>query len=74
MSFAGNEDQLFLRTAEFLWQEGHTAHATAQEAMAETRKMVEVYASLPKKLWLYRYGSAQNSDRKICRGGGNALY
>lgn len=36
--------RLFLRTAEFLWQEGHTAHATAQEAIAEARQMLEVYA------------------------------
>jgi prolyl-tRNA synthetase len=35
--------RLFLRTAEFLWQEGHTAHATQQEAEEETRRMVEVY-------------------------------
>lgn len=34
----------FLRTTEFLWQEGHTAHATAAEAVAETRQMLEVYA------------------------------
>ena len=36
--------RLFLRTAEFLWQEGHTAHATSQEAQEEARRMVEVYA------------------------------
>ena len=36
--------RLFLRTAEFLWQEGHTVHATADEAMAETRQMLDVYA------------------------------
>lgn len=36
--------RLFLRTAEFLWQEGHTAHATAQEAMEEAERMVHVYA------------------------------
>ena len=36
--------RLFLRTAEFLWQEGHTAHATAQEAMEEAQRMVQVYA------------------------------
>jgi prolyl-tRNA synthetase len=36
--------RLFLRTTEFLWQEGHTAHATADEAMAETRTMLDVYA------------------------------
>jgi prolyl-tRNA synthetase len=35
--------RLFLRTAEFLWQEGHTAHATAAEAIAETRQMLDVY-------------------------------
>lgn len=37
--------RLFLRTAEFLWQEGHTAHATAEEAVAETKQMLEVYAT-----------------------------
>ena len=36
--------RLFLRTAEFLWQEGHTAHATKEEAIAETVQMLEVYA------------------------------
>jgi prolyl-tRNA synthetase len=36
--------RLFLRTTEFLWQEGHTAHATRQEAIEETEKMLEVYA------------------------------
>jgi prolyl-tRNA synthetase len=35
--------RLFLRTSEFLWQEGHTAHATAEEAMEETRRMLEIY-------------------------------
>ena len=35
--------RLFLRTTEFLWQEGHTAHATAEEAMEETRRMLDVY-------------------------------
>ena len=37
--------RLFLRTAEFLWQEGHTAHATAEEAIAEAQQMLEVYAT-----------------------------
>jgi prolyl-tRNA synthetase len=37
--------RLFLRTAEFLWQEGHTAHATSEEAVEETRKMLDVYAT-----------------------------
>lgn len=37
--------RLFLRTAEFLWQEGHTAHATKQEAVEETLRMLDVYAT-----------------------------
>lgn len=37
--------RLFLRTAEFLWQEGHTAHATKEEAIAETEQMLDVYAT-----------------------------
>ncbi len=43
--------RLFLRTAEFLWQEGHTAHATAQEAVEETRKMLDVYAQFAEE-WM----------------------
>ncbi len=41
--------RLFLRTAEFLWQEGHTAHATRDEALEETEKMLEVYADFAEK-------------------------
>ena len=41
--------RLFLRTAEFLWQEGHTAHATSAEAIAETEKMVNVYAKFARE-------------------------
>ncbi|MFZ4413826.1 MAG: proline--tRNA ligase [Bacteroidales bacterium] len=37
--------RLFLRTTEFLWQEGHTAHATQEEALVETRQMLDVYAN-----------------------------
>ncbi len=37
--------RMFLRTTEFLWQEGHTAHATAEEAETETMRMLEVYAN-----------------------------
>jgi prolyl-tRNA synthetase len=37
--------RLFLRTTEFLWQEGHTVHATSEEAMEETMKMLDVYAT-----------------------------
>jgi prolyl-tRNA synthetase len=38
--------RMFLRTTEFLWQEGHTAHATADEAWEETRQMLDVYADM----------------------------
>ena len=41
--------RLFLRTAEFLWQEGHTAHETAEEAIEETNKMINVYADFAEK-------------------------
>ena len=43
--------RLFLRTAEFLWQEGHTAHATMEEAEAEAKKMLGVYTDFAEK-WL----------------------
>ncbi len=43
--------RLFLRTTEFLWQEGHTAHATADEAVAETEQMLEVYATFAEE-WM----------------------
>jgi prolyl-tRNA synthetase len=43
--------RLFLRTAEFLWQEGHTAHATKEEAIAETEKMLSIYAEFAEK-WM----------------------
>jgi prolyl-tRNA synthetase len=42
--------RLFLRTAEFLWQEGHTAHATAEEAIAETKQMLEIYADFAENI------------------------
>jgi prolyl-tRNA synthetase len=43
--------RLFLRTAEFLWQEGHTAHATEKEAIEESEKMLDVYADFAEK-WM----------------------
>ncbi len=42
--------RLFLRTAEFLWQEGHTAHATAEDAVEETVKMLNVYADFAENI------------------------
>jgi len=41
--------RLFLRTAEFLWQEGHTAHATRKEAISETEQMINIYAQFSEK-------------------------
>jgi len=41
--------RLFLRTAEFLWQEGHTAHATQEEAIEETLKILDIYAEFAEK-------------------------
>ncbi|WP_394996491.1 proline--tRNA ligase [Emticicia sp.] len=43
--------RMFLRTTEFLWQEGHTAHATEKEAMDETKQMLEVYAKFAEE-WM----------------------
>jgi prolyl-tRNA synthetase len=43
--------RLFLRTAEFLWQEGHTAHASSEEAVEETERMLDVYATFAKQ-WM----------------------
>jgi prolyl-tRNA synthetase len=43
--------RIFLRTAEFLWQEGHTAHATSEEAVEETEKMLGVYATFARE-WM----------------------
>jgi prolyl-tRNA synthetase len=43
--------RLFLRTTEFLWQEGHTAHATREEAVAETMRMLDVYATFAEE-WM----------------------
>ena len=60
--------RLFLRTTEFLWQEGHTAHATSEEALEETLRMLNVYANFAENY----HGRACNQgseDRKreICR-------
>jgi prolyl-tRNA synthetase len=43
--------RMFLRTTEFLWQEGHTAHATSEDAVAETMRMLDVYATFAQE-WL----------------------
>ena len=55
--------RLFLRTAEFLWQEGHTAHATRQEAEEETMRMVNVYADFARN-----YMGVPVVFRSLCNG------
>ncbi|EKD30840.1 MAG: hypothetical protein ACD_77C00472G0003 [uncultured bacterium] len=57
--------RLFLRTAEFLWQEGHTAHATRQEALEETHKMVQIYAQFAREFMAMPVivGSKSESER-----------
>ncbi|MDR0982397.1 MAG: proline--tRNA ligase [Culturomica sp.] len=57
--------RMFLRTAEFLWQEGHTAHATATEALSEADKMINVYSEFAEK-WMSLpviMGSKTESER-----------
>lgn len=57
--------RLFLRTAEFLWQEGHTAHATKKEAIAEAKQMQEVYAEFAESFMAMPVvkGSKSESER-----------
>ena len=52
--------RLFLRTAEFLWQEGHTAHETRGEAWDETLKILEVYRTFG-----YLFGQLQSLTRQL---------
>ena len=52
--------RLFLRTAEFLWQEGHTAHATKEEAIDETEQMLEYICRVCRRI----YGNASNKRIK----------
>ncbi len=54
--------RLFLRTTEFLWQEGHTAHATSEEAEAETRQMLDVYATFAEEWLALRVSKGLRTD------------
>ncbi len=60
--------RLFLRTAEFLWQEGHTAHATADEAEEEARRMLEVYATFAEEFMAIPVVRGVKSDREKFAG------
>lgn len=58
--------RIFLRSAEFLWQEGHTAHATAEEADIEARKMLEVYSDFVKNFMaIYHYKGEKPEHEKF---------
>jgi prolyl-tRNA synthetase len=63
----------FLRTLEFLWQEGHTAHATAEEAQAETIKMLNVYAQLCEDYLAIPVVKGQKTEKEKFAGA-NATY
>ncbi len=58
----------FLRTREFNWQEGHTAHATAEEAQEETLKMLDVYADICENLLAIPVISGQKTDKEKFAG------
>ncbi len=56
--------RLFLRTSEFLWQEGHTAHATSDEAQAEALRMLEVYRQVAEDVLAIPVHSGRKSERE----------
>lgn len=58
----------FLRTSEFLWQEGHTAHETAEEAQAETEKMLEVYREFAYNVLAIPVITGQKSEKEKFAG------
>jgi prolyl-tRNA synthetase len=60
--------RLFLRTSEFLWQEGHTAHATHDEAMEEVKKMLEVYRWLAEEVFAMPVVPGEKSESERFAG------
>ena len=65
--------RLFLRTAEFLWQEGHTAHATKSEAIAEAQQMQEVYATFAEEFMAMPVIKGSKSDSERFAGAEDTL-
>ena len=65
--------RLFLRTAEFLWQEGHTAHATKAEAVSEARQMQEVYATFAEDFMAMPVIKGYKSDSERFAGAEDTL-
>ena len=60
--------RLFLRTAEFLWQEGHTAHATAKEAIEETERMLHIYKTFAEQFMAMPVLTGRKSDAEKFAG------
>lgn len=60
--------RLFLRTSEFLWQEGHTAHATRQEAISETKQMLDVYSEFAEEFMAMPVIRGKKSDSERFAG------
>lgn len=60
--------RLFLRTTEFLWQEGHTAHATKEEALEETLRMLEVYRRFAEEVMAVPVVCGQKTDNEKFKG------
>ena len=65
--------RLFLRTAEFLWQEGHTAHATKVEAISEAEQMQEIYATFAEEFMAMPVIKGYKSDSERFAGAENTL-
>ena len=65
--------RLFLRTAEFLWQEGHTAHADREDAMAETMKMLEVYREFSETVLAMPVMAGEKPDNERFPGADNTF-
>jgi prolyl-tRNA synthetase len=65
--------RLFLRTAEFLWQEGHTAHETKQEALDETSKMLDVYETFARQYLALPVLKGEKSENERFPGAVNTL-
>jgi prolyl-tRNA synthetase len=65
--------RLFLRTAEFLWQEGHTAHATKVEAISEAKQMQEIYSTFAEEFMAMPVIKGYKSDSERFAGAENTL-
>ena len=65
--------RLFLRTAEFLWQEGHTVHETKEEALKETRKMLEVYQTFAEEYMAMPVLTGEKTESERFPGAVNTL-